>query len=163
MKKSVCKSKISLTGKRRSVAAILAALCIVCTLLFAAYGCKNELSEITDETFFEKMENASSANTPNEDLPEWLKAKIDDSIWETYVTKAGPGCFCKFEIFRFEWGNKTYYYIWNSYGSSINRIYHKNGEEKLLDGLDFEKFQNESKNWVLLYQIADGVVTIGKL
>ena len=126
-----------------------AMLCMLCVL----FGCKENKDEqkMDEERFLKDLESAPVAIVPKEDLPEWLQAMIEFD-WEHYVVN--PAHKSWLEIYRGEWNKRTVYHYCHAFSSNNAEIYYDDGTKTL-----FETTTVPDINWVLVYQIYDGVVT----
>ena len=123
-------------------------LCMV--LVF--FGCKEdkEAQKMDEEALLKELASAPVAIVPKEDLPEWLQAKIE-YLWELYVVR--PSHKSWLVIYRGEWNKRTVYHLWHSSSSNCAEIYYDDGTKPLFGTMI------PNLNWVLVYQIVDGVVT----
>ena len=93
-----------------------------------------------------------------EGLPEWLYEWVERNCEE--FTKHSWSKGIDVEVFRGEWNDKTVYHLYTSYHSSFfNPIYEKGGR---ID-VKYDDFISSSKNWVLIFQIEKGIVTVDKV
>ena len=146
-----------MTGaKLKGTVAAIASLCIVCTVFFASLltsGCneKNESSIMDFGTFLQSLNDAPVALVSKDNLPKWLKERID--LYEGIGSEFGlpsPGRF-----YRGTWNGRVIYFISSpAHSCPMCDVYYENGERIIWsgDGRDTEKFRSESKGWVLIYQ-----------
>ena len=134
----------------------VATLCML-ALMFLGFGCKtDEMPPKTDEEAYLKI-----LNQRRENLPEWLNERIDVLI-KFYGEEHKWGTA---KIFQGEWNKRTVYYIVDPLSScGFCEIFFENGEKvefKTPGSFDIfkpETFLLGSKNWIIIFQIVDGVL-----
>ena len=142
-------------------------------LIFLAvflFGCKNEMPNV-DENSFSDSKSIPFVNVPREELPDWLNEWIDqackDFVGLDWIQ--GPAA----EVYRGTWKGKTIYQATSSYSSAKLNFFDENGEVPNLTpsssppttidvrNWDWQKMYPETKDWVLIFQIVDGVIVDG--
>ena len=139
---------------------------ILIFLVAFLFGCKSdkisETSQIDEATFLKNLESAPSVTVSKNELPDWLCETIDLLI-KDYVGKPVYSSLMPAEIYRGEWDKQTVYYITHSHSNCALCFYSENAERIPLEKQeDFDKFYTLSKNWELIFQIDEGVITVGE-
>jgi hypothetical protein len=162
-------NKFPLALQVKGTAARLAALCLVCVLLFAVDGCQQKIQSLDDETTFkddeivqEDWDDIRVNILPPEELPEFFQD--DGGRWYAYYWKmyADPRYSIEpivwqrlVEYYRGVWKNDTIY-LFTRGGFEIF-LFSKDGES--IDKSNLATILEESKNKELIFQIVNGVVT----
>jgi len=129
---------------------------ILIFLVVFLFGCKSDdasnSEKIDEDSLSYNIHSAPVSIVPKEDFPEWLQAKIDYQ-WEHYVVN--PIHKSWLVIFKGEWNKRTVYHLWHVLSSDCAEIYYDDGTKPL-----FGTPVIPDINWVLIYLIYDGVVSI---
>jgi len=129
---------------------VIAVLAVSATFQFG-YSKK---AELRNETVYVHQFgfNVPVAIVPKEELPEFLRDRID-YFGEMYNEKPTTGT--TIEFFRGKWNKRTVYYFYHSASScAFCEVYYSDGT--IIDWSnrdDFEGFVSKNNNWVLIYQI----------
>jgi len=140
----------------------VATLCIVCTVfivLLMTSGCslkgESELSSTDDRSWIQKLNEAPVDLVPKDQRPDWLNETI-----ELFETGGHLGIPSPLTVFRGLWNEHVVYYLLNLKNCGMCGVYYENGEEiiwavpGLQDGLNVKKFESESNNWVIIYELS---------
>jgi len=160
------KIKNPLDKNQKGTVATFMALCVVCTVFIAAVlsgGCneKDGFSKIDEGEFFANLKSAPFVIVPREELPDWLNDWID-LISEDFVGKPITGVSRQAEVHRGKWKEQTIYNVWSVHSNSLLCIRNEKGEDMEVstgDVFNRDDFFSKSKDWELIYQIVEGVVT----
>ena len=126
-------------------------------LLYVAIGCSdsNIDSKTSDVAFLKRLASATSANVSKENLPEWLADKIGE-----FEADSKTISIVKIRIFKGEWENRTVYFISNTLQScGFCEVYYEDGAKIVwtVDAISIDDFCSTSKNWVLIYELGEGI------
>ena len=143
---------------KRAVLSFVVVATIATSVVFQ-FGCSKKAETNNDIVYvYQFGYNVPMAIVPKEELPEFLRDRID-YLWESYVEKPLTGT--SVEIFRGKWNNRTVYYSYHSLSSCMFcDIWYSDGTKiDWSNGDNFESFLSKNTNWVLIYQIVSGIVT----
>ena len=120
-------------------------------LLFLLIGCSE--SGIDDEKFWINVESAPSAEISEGNLPVWLVDTINE-----YENSKEMGIYAisPVRLYKGEWKRRTVYWIRDPLSSCIFcHTYYEDGTKIVFtdDESNSLSFQNDSKNWVLVWKI----------
>jgi len=112
-------------------------------LFFGIFGCQDKV-ELKKETgvVLEKLNSAPKAIVSKEELPEWLYVIVDQ--WKDPISHKA--------VYKGKWKERIVYYEYDMHSSCMFcNLFYENGERVSL-GNDWEDFQSNSKNWVVIFE-----------
>ena len=100
------------------------------------------------------------------EMPEWLAVKVRE--FETWVSTYPDGRVLppneyRLKVFRIEWKNHIFYYIYNVFSSTpISNIFYENGDRAIFKWIDDPNWQEDddsfcadSENWTLIHDYGE--------
>jgi len=134
--------------------------------LFVLFGCSLDKMQTNDDVM--NFDSAPFVDVPRENLPGWLNEWID-LVSPTFVGNPllDLDLGAQATIHRGIWKGSTVYRVWTLYSSCLFCFQDEKGEYisysntlTTIDlNYDLRKILPGSKNWELIFQIKDGVLT----
>ena len=141
--------------KMKRVVLSFGVVAVIATLAVFQFGCSKKAETTSNETIYVYQFGfeVPIAMVPKEELPEFLKDRIDYffGIYSEKPMITGT----TIEFFRGKWNKRTVYYFYHSLSSCMFcEVYYSDGTKiDWSNGDNFEDFWSSTTSWAMIYQI----------